>query len=194
MRTNWSTIYIKRPSLLAYVDGNLEPQITREIEMCELLRRHPHPNIAMYFGCDATDGRVSGLCFKRYPSTLLEAVNPRGLGKEGFLASGRELVTDELRKSLDGVMAGMKHLHSLGIVHNDINPANIMLDAGGTLVLIDFGSSRHIGESLGGTGAKRTYHWHDPGVEVALEKNDLDAFRELQVWLTGEVGDGFLFE
>lgn len=29
---------------------------------------------------------------------------------------------------------------------------------------------------------KRTLHWHDPAVENSLEKNDLDAFGDLQNW------------
>nr|AAY23171.1 putative serine/threonine-protein kinase [Penicillium chrysogenum] len=132
------------PSLLAYADGNLDKQITREIRTCETLRKNPHPNIAAYYGYTESCGRVSGLCFKRYPSTLLEAVNPRRLGKAAFLSSARDLVRENMKTSLDGILAAIKHLHSLGIVHNDINPANIMLDEDGTFILIDFDSCRYI--------------------------------------------------
>lgn len=90
------------------------------------------------------------------------------------------------------ILAAIKHLHSLGMVHNDINPANIMLDEDGTLILIDFDSCRYIGESLGNTGTKRTRH--DPTVDISLEKNDLDAFEDLQVWLCGSVDEEFIFK
>ncbi|KAJ5728599.1 uncharacterized protein N7483_003107 [Penicillium malachiteum] len=73
------TIYVKTPSLLAYTDEDLESQITREIEACEILRRNPHSNIATHYGYQETDYRVSGLCFKKYTTTLLEAVNPQRL-------------------------------------------------------------------------------------------------------------------
>lgn len=194
VKTTWSAVYVKAPSLLAYVDGNLEEQISREVETCEILRKNPHPNIASYYGCIESHGRVSGLCFKQYASTLLEAVNPRRVGKVAFLSSARELVKENMKSGLEGILAAITHLHSLGIVHNDINPANIMLDEDGTLILIDFDSCRYIGESLRNTETKRTRHWHDPTVDISLEKNDLEAFRDLQVWLTGSADEHFLFE
>jgi predicted membrane-bound mannosyltransferase len=57
-------VYTKTPSLLAYAHGNLEKQITREVETCEILHKNPHPNIATYYGYNQSRGRVSGLCFK----------------------------------------------------------------------------------------------------------------------------------
>lgn len=192
VNTTWSAVYVKTPSLLAYVDGNLEDQISREVEICEILRKNPHPNVAVYHGYIETHGRVSGLCFKRYASTLLEAVNPQRVGKVAFLSSARELVKEYMTSGLEGILAAIKHLHSLGIIHNDINPANIMLNEDGTL--IDFDSCRFIGESLSNTKTKRTRHWHDPTVDISLEKNDLEAFKDLRAWLTGSLDEDFLFE
>jgi serine/threonine protein kinase len=194
VNTAWSAVYMKTPNLLAYIDGNLEKQITREVETCEILRKNPHPNIATYYGYNKTRGRISGLCFKQYASTLLEAVNPQRLGKVAFLLSARELVREDMISGLGGILAAIKHLHSLGLVHNDINPANIMFDEDGTLILIDFDSCRYIGESLRDTETKRTHHWHDPSVDISLEKNDFDAFKDLQVWLAGSADEDFLFE
>lgn len=190
----WSAVYVKTPSLLAYIDGKLDEQIAREVEMCEILRKNPHPNIATYYGYQETHGRVSGLCFKRYKSTLLETVNPLRLGKSAFLSSKRELVREGMRDCLDGIWSAIIHLHSLGIVHNDVNPANIMLDEDGTFILIDFDSCRFIGEHLRITGTKRTHHWHDPVVEVSTPKNDLDALEDLRIWLAGSSDDDFIFK
>ena len=69
-----------------------------------------------------------------------------------------------------------------------------MLDEDSTLILIDFDSCQSIGESLRFTGTKRTHYWHDPAVEISLEKNDLDAFKDLQIWLTGSPDETFNFE
>ena len=49
---------------------------------------------------------------------------------------------------LERVESGIRHLHSLGLIHNDINPSNIMLD--GEIPIIDFGSCQREGESLEG--------------------------------------------
>jgi serine/threonine protein kinase len=105
------------------------------------------------------------------------------LGKDRFRSSGRELVDDSIIASLDGIFQGIKHLHSLGLVHNDINPTNILFDEYGTPVLIDFDSCRKVGESLRDTETKRTHQWHDPKTDTASEKNDLGAFEELKIWL-----------
>ncbi|OJD28217.1 hypothetical protein ACJ73_00374 [Blastomyces percursus] len=98
-------------SLFAYTGrSDFEKQILREVETCEVLRKHPHPNIASYYGCQVTNGRVSGLCFKRYTSTLLEKVNPQNLNKFAFLSSGRPLVDDFIKASLIGIPSlGQEH-------------------------------------------------------------------------------------
>ncbi|KAL4755337.1 hypothetical protein BDW72DRAFT_189101 [Aspergillus terricola var. indicus] len=194
VNTTWSAVYVKTPSLLAYVNGNLEKQIAREVETCEILRKNPHPNIATYYGYIEKHGRVSGLCFKRYTSTLLETVNPQHLGKVAFLSSTRELVRENMISGQEGILAAIKHLHTLGFVHNDINPANITIDEDGTFILIDFDSCRYIGESLRDTETKRTHHWHGPSFDISLEKNDFDAFKDLQTWLVGSADEDFLFE
>jgi serine/threonine protein kinase len=183
--------YIKTPDLWAYSKPDLEQQILREVEICELLKSYPHPNIAFYAGCRSTMGRVSGICFKQYTCTLAEKVNPGHLCKSDFLSTPR-LSVDDATLGLDGILAGIHHLHSLNIIHNDVTPSNIFLEEDGIWVLGDFDSCRSNGVSL--QGVKRTHGWHDPQVQTASEKNDLDAFKELQKWLIGSSTDDFLFK
>ena len=40
---------------------------------------------------------------------------------------------------MDGLLAALQWVHSRGVVHADLKPENLMLTAGGKLVLIDFG-------------------------------------------------------
>lgn len=186
--------YTKTPSLFDLTDApDLEQRILRKVEICETLRKHPHPHLASYYGCLETQGRVSGLCFKGYVSTLANKVNPQHLNKSAFLLSGRPIVDEAMKAQLDGVLDGVRHLHALGLVHNDITPANIMLDEEGSWIIIDFDSCRQIGEALRDTGIKRTYGWHDPNILVSSEKSDLDAVLELRTWLFGSTADAFLF-
>lgn len=74
-------------------------------------------------------------------------------------------------------------MHGLGLVHNDINPSNIMFDLDDTPVIIDFDSCLPNGTALGTT--KRTYGWYNPGVETSIFENDLLALHKIKKWLTG---------
>jgi hypothetical protein len=81
--------HVKKPSLISYDrvrQGSQPDQIAesvlREAQVCELLRQHPHPNLAAYLGCQVSDeGRITGLCFAGYQRTLMQEVNPGGLMK-----------------------------------------------------------------------------------------------------------------
>lgn len=177
--------YVKKPRWFDYIEESLEERISREVEVCEMISKSQHPNIATYYGCEITRGRVSGICFKRYQATIFEKFNPHYLNKRDFISSGRPLVHDSLVSGLDGILQAIHHLHSLGIVHNDINPANVMVDETGLLVLIDFDSCRFVGASLLETRTRRTPGWHDPKIMLSLVENDLSAFAELKIWLFG---------
>jgi serine/threonine protein kinase len=120
---------------------------------------------------------VSGIYFQRYTLTLQEKVNPRYLSKSDFLSSGRLSVNDATKACLDGILAGIRHLYSLSIIYNNIIPSNIIFEEDGTPVINNLGSCRKVGASLQGT--QKTYRWHNPHVQTALEKNNLDAFTEL---------------
>jgi serine/threonine protein kinase len=91
---------------------------------------------------------------------------------------------------LERLESTIGHLHSLELIHNDINPSNIMLDGNGPAI-IDFGSCRRKGESLEGVG--RTYEWYDEGVQISLPQNDLDALKEIRTWL-GDDSEAFQFD
>ncbi|KAJ0162185.1 hypothetical protein CTA2_4967 [Colletotrichum tanaceti] len=192
-----SNTYVKKPSLISYdrihggpLENSIADDVLAEVRVCELLRQNPHPNIARYLGCQVLDGRIVGICFAKYEKTLMEAVNPPGFMKRMSSAT-RQGVSNHHGRQLDGIEDGLKHLHSLKLVHNDLNPSNIMMD-GRTWVIIDFGSCRYEGESLDGVG--RTYEWFDEAVHSSLPQNDLDALREIRNWLEGAPSDAFQFE
>lgn len=135
--------YVKRSSLLLYGDTDASTELSTlildEAKVCEILRVHPHPNIAQYLGCVVDGGRITGLCFVKYGMTLLERVSKGG--QDAFDAD----------LCLRGIRNGIQHLHELGLIHCDINPANILMSGDGddNPIIIDFDSCRREGEHLG---------------------------------------------
>ena len=46
--------YIKRPRMIQYTQDHtcgIPDLLLAEARICEILKKHPHPNIARYFGC-----------------------------------------------------------------------------------------------------------------------------------------------
>ena len=171
-------------------DVSLADLVLRELAACEVIRKHPHPNVVTYYGCIALDGRVAGLCFKRYRTDLMQKVNPDHLDKSTFVPEEDRIPARRTAaRYLEGIAGGIRYLHSQGIVHNDLNPANVMIADDDTPVIIDFESSSSPGRALDRT--KRTFGWFDPGVRVSREANALDALEELRIWPTGSSPDGF---
>ncbi|KAG8422543.1 hypothetical protein J3459_010284 [Metarhizium acridum] len=182
-----SDTYSKQPELDDYLDMELETRMENEIEVCERVRRDPHPNLAVYHGCLLVQGRVLGLIFEKYERTLLEEVNPQRLSKRDFVLSGRPAVRDEMKGWIGCLRAALSHLHSLGLVHNDLTPANIMIQNGCSPVIIDFGSACHEGQPM--KTVKRTRGWYNENVAYAAIDNDVDALAELTTWLFGSSQD-----
>ncbi|TLS24189.1 hypothetical protein PpBr36_09136 [Pyricularia pennisetigena] len=146
--------YIKRPNLMETGSVNMVSFVSRELEVCETLKRHTHPNVA-------TPGML----------------NSRFLNKSEFLitkdlAVARQLVAEQY---LTGIKAGVRRLHAHGIVRHNMNPANVAITENDVLVVIDFDSSPPPGTALG--EIKRTPGWSDRRNTVAQTNNDLKALR-----------------
>lgn len=77
---------------------------------------------------------------------------------------------------------GMQHLHSLGWIHNDINPKNIMLDEDDTTIIIDFDSCCGMNEKGPTCG---THMWTDETYDADCAKleNDYCGLRKIRQWI-----------
>jgi serine/threonine protein kinase len=179
---NWDRISQgPRPNMIA-------EDVLKEARIYELLLQSPHPNIATYLGCQVDDGTITGLCLKKYSHTLMKEVNPRALTKTALRSTLKP--GKDYSSILADIENGIRHLHTLGLVHNDINPSNIMLDDD-RAIIIDFGSCRNSRESLEDVG--RTYGWYDGKVQQSLPENDLAALEEIRIWI-GASSEPFQFE
>lgn len=174
--------YVKRPRLLSWDPeargSGIAALVLQEAEVCEILKKHPHPNLAQYLGCLVEDGRITGLCFTRYKSDLEKALSER-----------KDITEKEKLAYSKAIEDGIRHLHQLGLAHNDINPSNIMMD-GEKPVIIDFDSARPIGEKLGDKAG--TFEWELEGAEFSGPENDLyglNKIREVTLQFTSQGGD-----
>ena len=74
-----------------------------------------------------------------------------GLSLRDVLKSG-PLDDDSLFHIISDVAAGLDAIHSVGVVHNDISPRNLIVGAAGTTKITDFGASSRLGDPCPGAG------------------------------------------
>lgn len=166
-----SDTWLKRPNIIVYGQlagcSLIADEFRREIMTYRRLQQHPHPNVVQFKGCLQKGSLIVGVLLKRYPITL-------------DLHKYKCDETFDRQACLDGIQAGVYHLHSLGIAHNDLNPDNIMLDEEGRPIIIDLGASKPFGEVLvqGGTPG-----WNDGFSHHSSKANDEIGLRKIREWL-----------
>jgi serine/threonine protein kinase len=163
--------YIKRPKLLC-LDNEAEtkflPQLLLgEAEVLQFLEQNPHPNIIRFHGCTVNRSRYTGIALDKH-SVILQYRHedvPHPL---------------DISACMRGIRAALKHLHSLGLAHNDLNLTNIALDVNDNPILLDFGSCRRFGEDLlsGGTSG-----WIDEDYSTSAQCHDELAIEKIEAWL-----------
>eukprot|EP00884_Botryococcus_braunii_P015451 jgi/Botrbrau1/258/Bobra.0022s0229.1 len=114
----------------------------------QLLKELRHPNIVLFIGASFLPGQmviVTEYCSGGSLAKAITAESAKGSHRLGWNTRGRIIAL--------GVARGLAYLHSMRIVHHDIKPANILLDATMTIAKIgDLGVSR----ILAGTHATAT--------------------------------------
>ena len=168
--------YTKLPKLLLLDDkeeAKLLPQmLLDEIQVLELINHYPHPNIIQYYGCRVKNGRVRGILLEKHKTLLQHRHHNRS-------------VRHDVAACLSGIRAGVEHLHSIGLAHNDLNPSNILLNENDEPVIIDFGSCRRFGERLVSAG---TPGWTEEDYEVSEQRNDETALTKIEARLKDRAG------
>ena len=79
--------------------------------------------------------------------------------KDRLKRTGRPMTESEVRLIIPQILDALKTVHDAGIWHLDLKPANIMLEKGGMIKLIDFGASKQYNVQKGGatTGTAISY-------------------------------------
>jgi eukaryotic-like serine/threonine-protein kinase len=104
--------------------GNASPLVDEG----RALARVSHPNVVVVHGIDRHDGRF-GL--------RMEFV--RGVTLEQEIARRGALPPDEVARLGAALCRALAAVHSAGLVHRDVKPANLVRDDQGRIVLTDFG-------------------------------------------------------
>ncbi|MPY79114.1 MAG: protein kinase [Actinophytocola sp.] len=94
-----------------------------------------HPNAVVVYGVDVHDG---------FPVLVMEYLPARSLAS--ILAGQGTREPAEAARIGAQVAAALAAAHSVGIVHRDVKPANILVCDDGTVKLVDFGVSHISGE------------------------------------------------
>jgi len=123
-------VAVKEPHDPHVIDGDkyLKEAFYKE---ANILYKINHRNVVMFIGAVVKDneGPVYAIVTEVLAMTLDQL-----LEKEVALEKKHSIIRD--------MFQGLAHLHSMGIVHRDMKPQNIMLDDNGVAKIIDFGLSK----------------------------------------------------
>jgi serine/threonine-protein kinase len=93
--------------------------------------RLAHPNVVRIYDVGEEDGR---------PYIVMQCVEGETLTE--LLRRHGRLPAGEVADLGTQAAAGLAHAHAAGLVHRDVKPRNLLLDADGTLRIADFGIAR----------------------------------------------------
>jgi serine/threonine protein kinase len=176
-----SSPYFKAPKLSHYRNGSdeLAQRLLNEAKVHEKIVRNPHPNLGSYLGCVEEEGRLVRLALRRYSKSVYDRCQ--------LETPDDEFTFQQRMDCMDQVEAAARHLHSLGLAHNDISPSNIMFDNTGQAVLIDFDACAPLGNTLnkGGlvTGWKGPIAGEGPRFDQSSATCDELAIQEIRKYL-----------
>ena len=65
-----------------------------------------------------------------------------GISLKEYIKQNGPMTQGKMLQLMEPVLMDMQKVHESGLIHRDISPSNILMDADGKLILIDFGAAR----------------------------------------------------
>lgn len=131
---------------------DIQKQIVRELQYN---RSCDSPYIVKYYGTFLIEAQLMiGIAMEYMGGRLLDAIYHRVIE----LDPANRINEKVLGKISELVLRGLDYLHQRKIIHRDIKPQNILLDAEGHVKLCDFGVSGEVVNSLATTFVGTQYY------------------------------------
>ena len=119
---------------LAALQDGLAIDPAGALREARLLARIRHPNVVRVHGVDVIDGRV-GIWMEFVDGESLAAL----LRRQGPLSAREAAVIGA------DICHALAAVHRAGLIHGDVKARNVMREAGGRTVLMDFGTGKDVG-------------------------------------------------
>jgi serine/threonine-protein kinase len=128
-----------------------------------------HPNILPIIKADNIDGQIY----------IASEYAPDGSLKKWLKKYGGKAPTTEIAvRMIQGILSGLEHLHSKGVIHRDLKPENILLQSD-TPRIADFGIARLMQSTSNSTNATGTPAYMAPECFYAIRSVQTD------IWAVG---------
>jgi serine/threonine protein kinase len=178
-RISGSMVAIKRPEIhKAYALESLQMSMVREAGLIKLLSKKNHENILNLRDVEFNESRVL-LVFDLYDCNLRDHMT------EVACSGQAQMNPHQVHSFMTHLFSALEHCHSYGVLHRDVKPDNLLLDAQRSrLVLCDFGLSRQVAplqKDL--TGQVATVWYRSP--ELLLGETCYSG--EVDIWSAGMV-------
>lgn len=132
------------------VDEEAQRNFLKEVAV---LRSLSHHNVLRFIGVLYRDQKLH----------LVTEFIPGGSLKELIHDSGLPLPWEQRISFAKDIACGMAYLHSMNIIHRDLNSLNCLVREDKTVIVADFGLARIINSPVGGGGGGGSGRWSKDG-------------------------------
>lgn len=128
----WKATHHERPKRIVAIKVIADPRFRRQLKRESGIPEFEHPNIVRILDSDTRFADVPYIVFAfAAGGNLANLISQNSQG----------IAENRVRALLADILAGLEVAHSQGVVHRDVKPSNILLNANGEAMIADFGLS-----------------------------------------------------